>query len=295
MKRKQHKSQSNTILRYFGSNDAELDIRKEYSRNGSDELSRRKITVSSDFIAGEEATTLISVQPNQANENLFATSENGGSSAATGMSAESVTFNEPAEVPQSDPVSSVSNEIASDSDTPSVPPRPMPSRPDSGNNYKRKCVEMSCIISNKALKIGKLERDNDTLKRTVQLFNPELEFGLDEKDLKEMSQISEAGHADMTFVRTAIMKMYKNDLGKLENKTLRGKKPRPYKKKDGTVLQKEQKEPLTPAKLEKIRCLFGKRVGTDGHRFNSFNKHVTNSLQRIQERLRNPARKLVVL
>lgn len=160
------------------------------------------------------------------------------------------------------PTTSINNELATQSQK----------LPSTDTNYKRKCVEMSCIISNKSLKIGKLQEDNDTLKRTVQLFNPDL--GLEENDLKEIGKITEAKHGDMTFVRTVIMKMYKNDLERLEQKSLKGKKARPFKKKDGTVVHKEQKNPLTPLKLEKIRCLYGKRVGLDEPRFNAFNRHI---------------------
>lgn len=154
---------------------------------------------------------------------------------------------------------------------------------------------MSCIISKKAIKIGNLEKENNSLKRVVQQIDSEEICEIGANDLNELDNMPPEEFGDMTFVRTALLKMYKADINQLKTKALKGVKPRPYKRKDGTIVQKTKKFPLTPEKVEQIRKLYGKRVGFTGNRFKSFNRHVCNSLSKIQNRLCNPARKLTIL
>jgi hypothetical protein len=151
-------------------------------------------------------------------------------------------------------------------------------------NYKRKCVELSCVISKKSVKIGNLENENNALKMVVQGLNTDMVYALEEDDLKELADLPQEEYADMKFVRLALLKVYKNDSGLLKAKSLKGCKPRRYARKDGTVVQNERKQPLTPTKVEQLRIMYGKRVGFEGHRFKSFNKHIINSLNKVHQR-----------
>jgi hypothetical protein len=161
---------------------------------------------------------------------------------------------------------------------------------DRDPQYKKKVVQMSCIISKKTIQLNELKKENSLLKSSLNQLQDKIECDLPAGDLQELWKLPVDKSSDMTFVRKSILYFYKDDNHRLRFKSLNGCKSRMIKLKNGNVVQKEAKEPLTPEKVHQIKTLYGKRVDFQGARFAKFNRHVTNSLIRIQERLANAER-----
>lgn len=160
------------------------------------------------------------------------------------------------------------------------------------NNYKKKCVTMSCIISKKTIKLNELEKENASLKIALEtnISSTEESSGLSTDDLTDLFSLPKEPSSDMTFVRKAILKLYRGDVHRLQHKVLKGVKPRVYKNKKGEIIEKVQREPMTPVKVKALKALYDKRVKLCEPRVAMFNRHVTNSLLKIRERLQNASR-----
>lgn len=161
---------------------------------------------------------------------------------------------------------------------------------DRNTQYKKKVIQMSCILSKKSIQLNELKEKNYLLKSTLNKIQDKSECNLSAEDMQALLNLPTDQSSDMTFVRKAILYFYKNDISQLRFKSLMGSKSRMIKLKSGTVVQKEAKERLSPEKVHQIKTLFGKRVDFQGERFALFNRHVTNSITKIQERLANAER-----
>lgn len=162
----------------------------------------------------------------------------------------------------------------------------MPAASNRQNYYKKHCVTLSCIVSKKTVKLDCLVKENNELRDALEKFSSdEQKPGFSMDDLKILAKIPNESYADMTFVRVAIEKLYEGNSNILLRKSLNGRRARTFKRKSGEVLQKEQKDAMSPEKLTTIRSLFAKRVKSEGSRLGKFNKHVSNSLIKIQEKV----------
>lgn len=149
--------------------------------------------------------------------------------------------------------------------------------------YKKKCLEFGLIIGNKTCKINKLTEQNVQLTQRLKIQYSDDEL-LSTSDLSELKTIPDLVCNDMTFVREALCKLYKNDLNKLKLKSLTGRKPRKYTLPDGTTKQSISKEPLTPTKIVALTSLYEARVGLSDRRRKSLNNHISNSLLMINKK-----------
>lgn len=89
-------------------------------------------------------------------------------------------------------------------------------------------------------------------------------------------------------LRSALKMLYKDDLTELDNRTLRGQKENIHRKKDGCIVERQSKEPLTPKKVAVINTCFQKRISSLGASQKprgsqaNFNQLIANSLNAIQ-------------
>lgn len=160
---------------------------------------------------------------------------------------------------------------------------------DRNPQYKKKVIQMSCILSKKSIQLNELKEKNSLLQSTLNKIQDKSDCNLSADDLQALWKLPTDQSSDMTFVRKAILYFYKNDISQLRFKSLRGSKSRVIQLKNGNAVQKEAKEPLTPEKVHQIKTLYGKRVDFREERFALFNRHVTNSIIKIQERTHKSA------
>lgn len=147
--------------------------------------------------------------------------------------------------------------------------------------YKKKCIELSCIISKKTVKLNNLQTKTE---RLTSILGGTTFLG--DNDIVELDNIGKAKANDMTFVRVSLMKMYANDLNYLLDKSLKGSRGKSYRLKDGSSVYRDQKQPLTPSKVREAQLLYENRVQNDPNRISMFNRHVSNALIKIQDKQR---------
>ncbi|XP_037033295.1 uncharacterized protein LOC119072222 [Bradysia coprophila] len=85
------------------------------------------------------------------------------------------------------------------------------------------------------------------------------------KELKFLEVLSLEKKTDSTFVRHCLEFIYKDHLAALSTKTLKGTAEKQHFSDEGVVERvTEGKDPLTPPKVARIRCLFVERISKAG-------------------------------
>lgn len=79
-------------------------------------------------------------------------------------------------------------------------------------------------------------------------------------ELRDLRKMQNESRHDATFVRTALLYLYKDNPSLLQYKSVRGSKTKLMKKKDGTVVKTEPKEPLSPKKLDILKSIYRERI-----------------------------------
>lgn len=154
--------------------------------------------------------------------------------------------------------------------------------PREDSKYKKHCVAMSCVLSKKAVRLKELEAENNGLKNASAHGANEF-FSVAE--FQKLNRVRNGKSNDMTYVRTATELIYGENLDRLLAKSVNGNKGRNFYNKDGTVVYKEKKTPLSPDKVADIRRLFHLRVQDDPERTSTFSRLMSQSLSKIQLKL----------
>lgn len=79
-------------------------------------------------------------------------------------------------------------------------------------------------------------------------------------ELRNLRVMQNDSRYDATFVRTALLYLYKDNPTSLQYKSVRGAKPKLMKRKDGTVVETEPREPLSPKKLNILKSIYSERI-----------------------------------
>lgn len=125
----------------------------------------------------------------------------------------------------------------------------------------------------KDLKIQRLEQELNLLKngeinptesteepqRTDGTFDSFSEY-FTSSELRDLRKMQSESRHDATFVRTALLYLYRDNPALLQYKSVRGSKTKLMKKKDGTVVKTEPKEPLSPKKLDILKNIYRERI-----------------------------------
>lgn len=143
--------------------------------------------------------------------------------------------------------------------------------------YKKKVVQLSCVVGQKTIKIKDLQAENTHLRKQVytatnaayfyhvhiRIYNEYFCFLLqieaasieeeNENILGPLMSISYDQKNDATFVRKALNLLYADTLETLKDRSVCGKLGRAVVKCSGKVVYHHQKEPITPRKLDAIK------------------------------------------
>lgn len=145
------------------------------------------------------------------------------------------------------------------------------------------------IIGQKTIKINELQRQKNELSRHLIEQNEDQEL-LSASQILELKSISPMEFGDSTFIRECLTQMYKDDLSRLNLKSLTGRRSRSYIK-NGIEVQHRQKERLTPQKVALLTSLYESRVGCTGSRRKMLNQHITNGIFKINLKMENMAKR----
>lgn len=119
--------------------------------------------------------------------------------------------------------------------------------------------ELNLLRSGECTQIDSNREIEDGFRPSSATFGTFSEY-FDAEELQNLRTMQNHSRYDATFVRTALLYLYKGNPHILKFKSVRGSKSKLVKRKNGTVIKTEPREPLSPKKLNILKDIYSERI-----------------------------------